>query len=96
MIAENGTVASYSSTRVREPVLPYYAFALKGVRLHFVQGMNMPRAVRDAATRTLVALLERGMLKPRIARRFPFREIAAAHELVESGRAIGNAVIELE
>jgi NADPH2:quinone reductase len=96
VIAENGTVASYSSTRVREPVLPYYAFALKGVRLHFVQGMNMPRAVRDAATRTLVALLERGMLRPRIARRFPLREIAAAHELVESGRAIGNAVVELE
>ena len=48
VIAENGTVASYSSTRVREPVLPYYAFGLKGVRLHFVQGMNMPRAINQA------------------------------------------------
>jgi NADPH2:quinone reductase len=95
VIAENGTVASYSSTRVREPVLPYYAFGLKGVRLHFVQGMNMPRAVREAGTRTILALLERSMLKPRIARRLPLREIAAAHELVESGQAIGNVVIEL-
>ena len=51
VIAENGTVASYSSTRVREPVLPYYAFGLKGVKLHFVQGMNMPRAVREAGAR---------------------------------------------
>jgi NADPH2:quinone reductase len=96
VIAENGTVASYSSTRVREPVLPYYAFGLKGVRLHFVQGMNMPRTIREAAARTIVALLERGMLKPRIARIFPLSEIAAAHECVETGQAIGNIVVEPE
>ena len=94
VIAENGTVASYSSTRVREPVLPYYAFGLKGVRLHFVQGMNMPRAIREAGARTIVALAERGMLKPRIACRFPLSDIAAAHECVEAGQAIGNVVIE--
>ena len=94
VIAENGTVASYSSTRVREPVLPYYAFGLKGVRLHFVQGMNMPRAIRESAARTIVALLERGMLKPRIARIFPLSDIAAAHECVEAGQAIGNIVVE--
>jgi NADPH2:quinone reductase len=96
VIAENGTVASYSSTRVREPVLPYYAFGLKGVRLHFVQGMNMPRAIRESAARTILALLERGMLKPRIARIFPLSEIAAAHECVEAGQAIGNIVVEPE
>jgi NADPH2:quinone reductase len=94
VIAENGTIASYSSTRVREPVLPYYAFGLKGVRLHFVQGMNMPRAIREAGARTIVALLERGMLRPRIAARFPLPEIAAAHECVEAGTAIGNVVVE--
>jgi NADPH2:quinone reductase len=96
IIAENGTVASYSSTRVREPVLPYYAFGLKGVKLHFVQGMNMPRAIREAGAHTIVALAKRGMLKPHIARTFPLREIAAAHELVESGAAIGNVVVEPE
>ncbi len=94
VIAENGTVASYSSTRVREPVLPYYAFGLKGVRLHFVQGMNMPRTIREAGARTIVALLERGMLRPRIAERFPLREIAAAHECVEAGATVGNVVVE--
>ncbi len=94
VIAENGTVASYSSTRVREPVLPYYAFGLKGVRLHFVQGMNMPRAIREAGARTILALAERGMLKPRIAQTFPLHQTAAAHELVERGSTIGNVVVE--
>jgi NADPH:quinone reductase-like Zn-dependent oxidoreductase len=41
-----------------------------------------------------VALLERGMLRPRIARRLPLRDIAAAHELVEAGTAIGTVVVE--
>jgi NADPH:quinone reductase-like Zn-dependent oxidoreductase len=94
VIAENGTIASYSSTRVREPVLPYYAFGLKGVRLHFVQGMNMPRTIREAGARTIVALLQRGMLRPRIARQFPLREVAAAHECVEAGTIVGNVVVE--
>ncbi|MBO0764487.1 MAG: NADPH:quinone reductase [Hyphomicrobiaceae bacterium] len=94
VIAVGGTVASYSSTRVREPVLPYYDFALKGVRLLFVQGMNMPREIREAGARTIVALLERGGLRPRIARRFALREIAAAHDCVETGQVIGNVVVE--
>lgn len=94
VIAENGTIASYSSTRVREPVLPYYAFGLKGVRLHFVQGMNMPRAIREAGAHMIVALAARGMLKPRIAHVYPLSETATAHELVEDGRAIGNVVVE--
>jgi NADPH:quinone reductase-like Zn-dependent oxidoreductase len=79
---------------VREPVLPYYAFGLKGVRLHFVQGMNMPRAIREAGARTIVALTGRGMLKPRIAQRFALRDIAAAHDCVEAGTTIGNVVVE--
>jgi NADPH:quinone reductase len=94
IIKENGIVASYSSTRVREPILPYYAFAIKGVRLHMLQAMNMPRSVRDAGARTILALLDRGMLRPRIARRFPLGDIASAHEQMERGDAIGNIIVE--
>jgi NADPH2:quinone reductase len=79
---------------VREPVLPYYAFGLKGARLLFIQGMNMPREIREAGARTIVALLERGSLRPRIARKFVLDEIAAAHDCVEEGKAIGNVVVE--
>ncbi len=38
VVKPNGVIAAYSSTRVREPVLPYYDFAMKGMTLHFVQG----------------------------------------------------------
>ena len=43
----------------------------------------------------LAALLDRGVLQHRIAQRAPLAQIVQAHELVETGKAIGNVVIEL-
>ena len=95
VIAENGTVASYSSTRVREPVLPYYAFGLKGVKPALRAGHeHAARHPRGGRRGRSWRWPERGMLKPRIARTFPLSDIAAAHELVEAGKAIGNVVVE--
>jgi NADPH2:quinone reductase len=91
----NGTLASYSSTRVREPVFRYYDFAAKGCRIHLVQATTMPSAIRGEASRVIGALLDRGLLVPRIARRFTLPEIAGAHELLESGDALGNIVVTL-
>lgn len=90
----NGTIASYSSTRVREPILPYYALAHRGARLNLLQAGNMPPAIRADAARTIVALMRKGLLHPRIAEVVPFDETARAHELVEGGTMIGNVVVD--
>lgn len=95
VLRSNGTLASYSSTRVREPVFAYYDFAIKGCRLHLVQAMTMPNSVRVAAGKVITALLSRGMLKPRIAHTFALDDIADAHELLESGNAVGNIVVTI-
>ena len=49
VLKRNGTLASYSSTRVREPVFPYYAFATRGCRIHLVQATTMPSNTRAEA-----------------------------------------------
>lgn len=90
----NGTIASYSSTRVREPVLPYYALAGRGARLNLLQAGNMPAAIRADAARTIIALMRRDLLHPRIAEIVPFEETARAHDLVEAGTTIGNIVVD--
>lgn len=90
----NGTIASYSSTRVREPLLPYYALAGRGARLNLLQAGNMPAAIRADAARTVVALMRKDLLHPRIAEIVPFDETARAHDLVEAGKTIGNVVVE--
>lgn len=95
LIKANGTIASYSSTAVPEPVFPYYPLAFKGVTLRLVQGFNLPPAARAAAIADIAAWSSTGQLRHAIAARFPLAEIAAAHELLESGRAIGNIVVEI-
>jgi NADPH:quinone reductase len=92
-IARHGTVAAYSSSSNRTPTLPYYDFAMKGAALRFVQGAAMSDEAKSEARRTILALLQRGILRPRIAARFPLGDTVAAHELMESGRAIGNIVV---
>ena len=95
-VSENGRVASYSSTSNRTPQLPYYAFALKGVTLHFVQGGKMPAEVRREGGRLIAALLREGRLRPHVASVFAMAEVAAAHEAMEAGRTIGNIVVAID
>lgn len=93
MIAVNGIIASYSSTSRPEPPLPYYPLQFRGATLRFIQGYLLPAQARLNAIDDINHLLAAGRLKPTIARLLPLTDIAKAHELVESGQAIGNVVV---
>lgn len=88
-----GVIASYSSSRAREPVVPYYAFAMKGVTLHFVQGMLLTHERARGGIRDVTALLEARRLVHPIAAVFSLHQTAAAHELMEGGTAIGKVLV---
>ena len=53
-------------------------------------------ADRARAEELLHDFLARGLLRHNIAQRVPLREIARAHELVESGQAGGNVVVQVD
>jgi NADPH:quinone reductase-like Zn-dependent oxidoreductase len=95
IIREHGVIASYSSTRVREPVLPYYPLAHKGVTLRLVQGMILTRAQRQAAADELTDLLRCGALRHPPLHRFPLERIAEAHAAVEGGELIGKVLLTI-
>jgi NADPH:quinone reductase-like Zn-dependent oxidoreductase len=65
------------------------AFKLFGTSSYFL--WDRRSYMEDWAT--LFNLLEEGKIKPVIERRFPILEAAAANELLESGRVIGNVVL---
>jgi NADPH2:quinone reductase len=94
LIKPAGVIASYSSSAVREPIFPYYPLAYKGVTLHLVQAYMMAAAKRQAMLTDIIDMLERGVLIHNVGPRFKLSDTAAAHEALESGRVIGNMVVE--
>jgi NADPH:quinone reductase len=95
LIKPNGVIASYSSTARPEPVFPYYPLAYKGVTLRLVQAYILPQPARALAIADIGEALCAGRLQHRIAGVFPLAETAAAHELQESGEAVGNVVVTI-
>ena len=93
VVKPNGVIAAYSSTRVREPVLPYYDFAMKGITLHFVQGLLLTPAMREAGLRDLSVLLRQDRLTHPIGRVFALERIADAHAALEGGAVIGKVLV---
>lgn len=94
-VAENGRVASYSSTSNRTPVLPYYDFAMKGVTLHFVQAMNIPPRAAAQACDVVSAMLADRRLAVDVGHTLDLAAIAKGHELLESGRAQGKVIFAI-
>lgn len=94
LIAPNGTIASYSSTRIPEPVLPYYGLQSKGVTVRFVQGFLLTPAMRAAAVARIDRMAAAGALRHPPIHRYPLARIAEAHAAAESG-AVGKVVVEI-
>jgi NADPH2:quinone reductase len=68
---------------------------VKNIGIRFFIVYNLSPTARAAAIADLTAMLRKGLLTHNIAARLPLDEIAAAHELVEQGRVIGNVVVQI-
>lgn len=93
VIRPNGTLVAYGSAAVREPVLPFYALMFKRVTLRTELVYLLPEAPRAAGIAYLDDALSRGTLKHAIAAEMPLEDVAAAHELVESGARRGCVLV---
>lgn len=99
VLKPNGVVATYASgedPRAR-PTIPFFPLMLNGITVHFVLEYVMPAEAKAAATRDITSALAAGALRHNIARQFPLTAagVAAAHDLQDSGKLIGKAVIEI-
>ena len=94
MIAPGGDIVVYGSGRP-EIAVPFVPAIIKNVNVAFFIVYNLSAADRTRAIDGLTAQLDRGSLKHNIAARLPLQRIAEAHELVESGQAVGNVIVEV-
>ncbi|HEU0305573.1 MAG TPA: NADPH:quinone reductase [Lysobacter sp.] len=94
LVAPEGQIVVYGSG-APEIAVPFVPAILKNVRVVFFIVYHLAPADREAATRQLTAWLAAGALQHNIALRLPLQQVAEAHEAVESGRVIGNVVLDV-
>jgi NADPH:quinone reductase-like Zn-dependent oxidoreductase len=94
-IATGGTIATYSSTVVKEPQLPFLQMMFMDLTLRMVIVYAMPEEAKARAIADTCQALEQGGLQHRIAHSLPFEQIARSHELIEQGGFGGCVVVNI-
>ena len=95
LIAKNGAIVAYGSDADPSPRIPFYVFMQKDVMFRMAILYEVPHSLVTRAASDIVALLSEHRLKHQIAARFPLDQIAAAHEMQESGRTLGKILIDI-
>jgi len=94
-VTRNGTVlAAYASPKDR-PELPFWPLLFNNVTIRLLGSDDFPQQAKDAAARDLTAAAAQGALSVPVAEVVPLARIAAAHELIESGRAPGRVLVAI-
>jgi len=89
-----GTLAVYGSNKP-DFTMPFGPMIVKNVTAAFFIVYELSPAQRREGAAWINSRLAMGHLKTRVAARFPLAEIAAAHITVESGKSVGNVVLDI-
>ncbi|MEG4392590.1 NADPH:quinone reductase [Microcoleus sp. BROC3] len=92
-LKRNGAIATYASDSDITPQIPFYSLVYKNLTVHYVLVYVMDKAAHQKAAADITTCLQAGVLRHVIAESYGLDEIVKAHEMQESGRAIGNLVL---
>jgi len=95
VIRVGGVIASYSSTQVPEPALPFLQMMYKDLTIRLVIVYAMPEQAKQAAIRDIDAALSSDKLEHRIANNLPLADIARGNELVEMSDRRGAVILSM-
>ncbi|MGI9234964.1 MAG: NADPH:quinone reductase [Woeseiaceae bacterium] len=90
-----GTIATYSSTQVTEPKLPFFQMMYKDITVRMIIVYAMPEPAKQHAVADIERALTDGVLRHRIAHTLPLADIVRANEIVEQGSARGTVVLTM-
>ena len=95
ILAPHGVLVSYGSNAYVDIPIPYRMLLFNSISLHFFLVYELSTADRRAAVQGLTSMMRSGQLIHTVGGRWRLDEIAAAHEAVEEGKLIGNAVVRV-
>jgi NADPH2:quinone reductase len=92
-IRTGGVIATYSSTVVPQPELPFFRMMYKDLTVRFVIVYAMPEDAKRLAVADIGNALDNNSLTHRIAKSLPLTEIVSSNELVEQGKIRGCVIL---
>ena len=95
LIRTSGVIATYSSTQVREPSLPFLQMMFMDLTIRMVIVYAMPETAKQAAVDAIAEALSNDRLKHRIAHELPFSEMVKSHQLIEQAGFGGCVVVQI-
>lgn len=90
-----GTIATYASTSVPEPTLPFFQMMYKDITVRMVIVYAMPEAAKEHAVADIGKALATNSLQHRIAHTMPLADIVHSNELVEDSTIRGAVVLTI-
>ena len=95
VLAQHGRFVCYGSN-VRDAVpLNFGAWMPRSISLHFFLVYELTAEARQRTVEGLNALLQADVLQHVVQPAYPLEDIVAAHEAVERGAVLGNAVLDV-
>ena len=91
-----GTIATYASTQVPEPKLPFFQMMYKDLTIHLIIVYAMPDSAKDHAIADISKALADGWLQHRVADTLPLDEIARGNEIIEQGDCRGAVILTID
>ncbi len=95
-IATSGVVATYSSTQVKQPSLPFIDMMFMDLTLRMILVYAMPESAKVHAIEAITEALQTGKLQHRIAHKVTLDQITEGHKLVEPGGFGGCVLVSTE
>ena len=92
IVAQDGICVAYGSN-APQVCLDWGPLLLKGAAVRFFIVYELPAAARERGIADLTRWLQEGALQHAVAVTLPLERTAEAHEVVESGRTIGNVIV---
>ena len=96
LIGTGGTIATYSSTQVKEPKLPFLQMMYLNLSLQLVIVYAMPEEAKRAAIIDINNKLSNDELQHRVAHVLDFEDMVRSHELIEQGGFGGSVVVRID
>ena len=96
LLRVGGTIASYSSTVVSEPVLPFKQMMFMDITIRLIIVYAMPEAAKQAAIVDITEALHKNSLQHRVTSRYPLEKIAQANDYLEQGGFYGCVIIDID